>query len=88
MKMKIHGSSMKITETINRQQGDKNYNSGDIDEDGYISLLIRTFSGDQTNKNYRRMQALANVGVELIRDQFFDEVIKWDEIEKTIKGNT
>ncbi|MDA8598220.1 hypothetical protein N9L44_04995 [Porticoccaceae bacterium] len=78
----------KQKETINRQQGDKNYNSGDIDEDGYISLLIRTFSGDQTNKNYRRMQALANVGVELIRDQFFDEVIKWDEIEKTIKGNT
>lgn len=78
----------KQKETINRQQGDKNYNSGDIDEDGYISLLIRTFSGDQTDKNYRRMQALANVGVELIRDQFFDEVIKWDEIEKTIKGNT
>ena len=78
----------KQKETINRQQGGKNYNSGDIDEDGYISLLIRTFSGDQTDKNYRRMQALANVGVELIRDQFFDEVIKWDEIEKTIKGNT
>ena len=78
----------KQKETINRSQGDKNYNSGDIDEDGYLSLLIRRFSGDQTDKNYRRMQALANVGVELIRDQFFDEVIKWDEIEKTIKGNT
>jgi|TARA_B110000090_G_scaffold209468_1_gene266162 hypothetical protein len=78
----------KQKEIINRQQGDKNYNSGDIDEDGYISLLIRRFSGDQTDKNYRRMQALANVGIELIRDEFFDEVIKWDEIEKTIKGNT
>ena len=78
----------KQKEIINRQQGDKNYNSGDIDEDGYISLLIRRFSGDQTDKNYRRMQALANVGIELIRDEFFDEVIKWDEIEKTIKRNT
>ena len=78
----------KQKEVINRQQGDKNYNSGDIDEDGYISLLIRRFSGDPTDKNYRRMQALANVGIQMIRDEFFDEVIKWDEIEKAIKGNT
>ena len=77
----------KQKEVINRQQGDKNYNSGDIDEDGYISLLIRRFSGDPTDKNYRRMQALANVGIQMIRDEFFDEVIKWDEIEKAIKGN-
>tara|TARA_B110000967_G_scaffold6367_1_gene6386 strand:+ start:7124 stop:7522 length:399 start_codon:yes stop_codon:yes gene_type:complete len=78
----------KQKEVINRQQGDKNYNSGDIDEDGYISLLIRRFSGDQTDKNYRRMQALANVGIQMIRDEFFDDVVRWDEIEKTIKGNT
>ena len=78
----------KQNETINRSHGDKNYNSGDIDEDGYISLLIRRFSGVQTDKNYRRMQALANVGVQMIRDEFFDEVIKWDEIEMAVKGSS
>lgn len=79
---------LKQAEVINRSQGDKNYNSGDIDEDGYISLLIQKFSGDESDKNYRRMQALANVGIQLIRDEYYDEIIQWDKIERTITSQT
>jgi hypothetical protein len=77
----------KQKEVINRQQGDKNYNSGDIDEDDFISLMIKRFTQEETDKNYRRMQALANLGVQMIRDNFFDEIIQWDKIENEIKRN-
>jgi len=75
----------KLKEVINRAQGDRNYNSGDLDENGYLSFLIRKFGGEDIAKPYRRMQALANLGVQSIRDNFYDEIIKWDEIEAEIK---
>ena len=72
-------------EVISRAEGDRNYNTGDIDLDGYITLLMKMFGGDIVNQSKYRMQALANLGVEMIRDNFYDEVIQWDKIENEIK---
>jgi len=75
----------KQDEVISRNEGDRNYNTGDIDLDGYITLLMKMFGGDLANQSKYRMQALANLGVEMIRDNFYDEVIQWDKIENEIK---
>ena len=75
----------KQDEVINRKNGDRNYNTGDIDLDGYITLLMKMFGGDLANQSKYRMQALANLGIEMIRDNFYDEVIQWDKIENEIK---
>jgi hypothetical protein len=75
----------KQDEVINRAEGDRNYNTGDIDLDGYITLLMKMFGGDGANHSKYRMQALANLGIEMIRDNFYDEVIQWDRIENEIK---
>ena len=75
----------KQDEVISRKEGDRNYNTGDIDLDGYITLLMKMFGGDLANQSKYRMQALANLGIEMIRDNFYDEVIQWDKIENEIK---
>ena len=75
----------KQDEVINRAEGDRNYNTGDIDLDGYITLLMKMFGGDGASHSKYRMQALANLGIEMIRDNFYDEVIQWDRIENEIK---
>jgi hypothetical protein len=75
----------KQDEVINRAEGDRNYNTGDIDLDGYITLLMKMFGGDGASHSKYRMQALANLGIEMIRDNFYDGVIQWDKIENEIK---
>ena len=75
----------KQDEVISRKEGDRNYNTGDIDLDGYITLLMKMFGGDLASQSKYRMQALANLGIEMIRDNFYDEVIQWDKIENEIK---
>jgi len=75
----------KELEDINRASGDRNFNAADIkDGQNFLSLLIKNFS--PANPRNTRMQALANLGVGMIRDKFYDEgLIRWDKIEEAVK---
>ena len=76
----------KELEEINRASGDRNFNAADIkDGQNFLPLLIKNFS--PANPKNTRMQALANLGVAMIRDKFYDDgLIRWDKIEDAVKN--
>ena len=51
-----------------------------------LSLLIKNFKEGQGDQDYRRMQALANLGVEAIKEKFYEDLAI--QIENSMMNNT
>ena len=78
----------KIKSELNRNDGARNYQSLDIDTDGRVTLMISNFTQEKDEKNYRKMEELANIGIELIEKKYYqDEKIQWKNLEDAIQKN-
>ena len=73
---------------LKRDKGARNFNVKEIDKEGTISFLIEKYTEEEDVQASRKMELLANKGLQLIKDNYLDEsyLIKWQELEKKIKS--
>ena len=65
---------------------DVNYNAKDVDPDGFLTLLIKRFGGEQSGKKYDMLQALVNFGLWVIYQHFYEGIIKWGELAEELES--
>lgn len=76
----------KISSELRREDGARNFKSTEIDKEEQITFIISEITGE-LEKKYSKMEELANIGFDLIKDKYIDSdtlIIDWDKIAKDI----